>query len=597
MKSVSITTLLAVSCAIFCISLNVTGYCAPSEAELISVVIAGDLIKTRELLAAGANPNARREHETHDTPETTALSEALNLGHIEIMTAILEKKPDDATLIYAITTGLGGYQQSEKPIQRVFVEQLLAQDRSELLLSHSRYIRSENAILALLEKTPVTDPRNLQYSLSYHSWKTVRQIIDKAPDLKVFLAKPPQDPKLERSDLELLPFYFVNRAGDHIHEEHLVAELLNDMSKRGLAPSAWGEISKTAALQSHEYGLKFVSKALGYSGTEPPPLGYLNDDDRLASAIFHNNETIAKTLRDKGAVLRGHSIVESHYAERITLAQKWIATKSYGKFNEHKVDPGDWFKPEQNPFRTAPDLEAIKWLIQCGVSPAKDDDLLTRIICHDFEDKYEAIEILLKAGAPTVPLEGNTTSKLMGTLVISKNNYDRVTLAKLLMKHGANPNLKDAGGKTAVQWAEQTFQIDLLAVLDPERKSKIWELYGMQPPNKWVGMWSNELDEFKTLTFIFRPDGNVTMHGAVGEFTCLWRAGADGTLLLDIIDESEFLVRKIAGTIELIPDADPPKSFTFEYKGTKHILKKVADPRELEQMLKAAQESVKDEED
>jgi hypothetical protein len=212
------------------------------------------------------------------------------------------------------------------------------------------------------------------------------------------------------------------------------------------------------------------------------------------------------------------------------------------------------------------------------------------ILRRDIQDETDVIKILVEAGAPVTPAEERTPSQLMGTIVVIEINGDRVALAKTLMDLGADPTLKDPGGKTAIEWAEQTYQLDLLAVLDPDRKSPLWKKYGAQAPDGMAGTWSNGLDEFKTLTLMLWKDGTATLFHAVGGATCLWRTDETNHVLLDIVEGFQLHERKITASLKLTHSDNPPETLTMEFKGSREILKRVATSKETEDALMQARE-------
>lgn len=559
------------------------------EETLISAVEKGDVAETRRLLDKGADPNARRPEKTVDMPETTALRAAINGDHVEIMDALLEKEPSNDSLIDAMVWCFGGFPPTGRPIQRLFVERLLAQGKADFLVKNSRYIRSENALQALLKEKPVTDPRNLLNSLTYHSFETVRLIVDRVPDILVLLERPLQDPLLGSSDLERMPLYFVNRAGERVHEEPLIAKLVSDMTARGLPPEAWGEFAPIAAKKAHEYGFSLLATAMGSKDDQPPPRGFLTDEDRLASAFFLENLDAVALLRNNGVQLRGRSIVESSLHGRITLTQKWISEKAFDQFERHQIDPGDGTTPEHNPFRAATDLESIQWLIGRGVTAANDHDLLAMILRRELPDKIQVIRALVAAGAPLRPAVEGVPSKLMGTIVVFDISGDRIAIAKTLMELGADPTLKDPGGKSAIQWAEQTFQLEMLAVLDPKRESALWKKYGGNKRSEHLaGAWSNGLDEFKTVTLLLMKNGTATLFSAVGAADCVWYSDADGKVFLEVIQGNPPYEREITATGRLIHSGVPSESLSLEYDGARQTLKKTANWEEIEKAVEAA---------
>jgi hypothetical protein len=129
-----------------------------------------------------------------------------------------------------------------------------------------------------------------------------------------------------------MPLYLVSRAGTRPHEEHLVAELVNDMMERGLPPEAWGQFTPTAIAHAHKYGLGILSKALGSKEKDPPPLGLLTVEDQFASAFVWEDKPTIALMRGNGVKLRGRSIVESGIHGRVTLSQKWVSEKKLCEF-------------------------------------------------------------------------------------------------------------------------------------------------------------------------------------------------------------------------------------------------------------------------
>ena len=56
---------------------------------------------------------------------------------------------------------------------------------------------------------------------------------------------------------------------------------------------------------------------------------------------------------------------------------------------------------------------------------------------------------------------------------------------------GVDPEQADGSGKSARQWAEETYQTGLLEILDPQRNSAFWNKYGSKDLKSYVGIWSN----------------------------------------------------------------------------------------------------------
>jgi hypothetical protein len=555
---------------------------------LITASRNGDVEKMKKLLDEGADPASRRIYETANLPETTALREAIRSGNPEALRLLLRAKPSESTLVDAMPYLPGGDQQPDPAISMLFVTELLDQELGQLLRKNARYIRSEKALRKILDSGPILDPLVVWYATQYHSWETVSLLVDRLPDVKVLITIPEQDERLGLTDIERLPIYFLDRAKNRLHEEPAIAEMISNLTKRGLPANAWGEYGKAAAKLAVETGLWEIAASFNSGEIDKSTRKPMADHDRLASALVWGDSVAVERLQKSGAVLRGDSRISAKSDYPRTIAQKWVGDKQFERFAEFGVKPDDWTNPEDDPYLAAKDIESVKWLLGHGASASKNPRLLSDLLMFNKIDK-SMLEALVTGGAGIIQKRGENSFSVLNAVVLLDSEMNRVQMAQALMNLGADPSFKDFRGKSAIQHAEETLQLDVLAVLDPGRTSAVWKKYHAKNPALYAGVWSNEEGEFKTVTVILFETGVAELHGAVIGASGLWHADESGDVHLEIIEGARVYERKISATLKLSYNKAKPKELKLKLGDELQILKRVMDGPALEKLIETNQ--------
>ncbi len=114
-------------------------------------------------------------------------------------------------------------------------------------------------------------------------------------------------------------------------------------------------------------------------------------------------------------------------------------------------------------------LEAVKWLVSCGVrldSVSKDRGY-TAIMDAVWRGNAEMTEFFIGQGA-----ELDTISKDGQTMLILAVGADKTEIVKMLAENGANPDIKDGMGMSAYGYAKLFKKTEILSILEKYHKEQ-----------------------------------------------------------------------------------------------------------------------------
>jgi ankyrin repeat protein len=106
-------------------------------------------------------------------------------------------------------------------------------------------------------------------------------------------------------------------------------------------------------------------------------------------------------------------------------------------------------------------LEFVVTLLTAGADPNLRTGLGTPLTLTIYEEQWDMMHALLDAGADVNAI-GTIRSTALHVVVQYSPDLDRV---KLLLKHGANVNAKDAEGLTPLDWAERNKDMAIIRLL------------------------------------------------------------------------------------------------------------------------------------
>lgn len=563
------------------------------DRQFLSAVKGGETTNVKQLIVEGANPNFRRIFTTVEYPETTAFQEAVNGRHAEIVRLLLKQNLDNRILNTGISWLSRPGDDPDPVIATLFVEELLGQGRFDYLAKHARYINCDAALRLVLQHGPVNDPVVLSNAVErFHPWETVMLAADRLSDIQI-LAEPQKDDRMISGYAPpLLPAVLVGRIRRNLHEEDRAVEFLRDLGRRGFDVSSWGEEGSKAANFAKNNGLVALAGALAPGADGKAPKRPITDEDRMASAWYRRDEETYRKYLGAGVQLKGRSLVGMEFGGLTTLASELVKGKEFDRIEESGIDLMDWENPEENPYRSAKDLESIRWLLDHRVPFEKDPELLFRVLIPALNaERARMAESLIAAGADVQHTVGQRNWTILHALVFW-NGPARDDSVAMLLKAGANPDRPDGTGKSARQYAEELWQIELLKLLDPGRKAQYWKKYGSGKPDSLAGAWSNEAEGFKIVTLILRPDGQGVLNsGGVAGYQAFWRMdGRRG--FIDLVGEANLAELKVLETAVVELAEGEPNRLVLTLGGDRLELRKVAEAAEVERLAREAPEPV-----
>jgi hypothetical protein len=563
------------------------------DREFLAAVERGETANVKQLIVEGANPNFRRIFTTVEYPETTAFQKAVDGRHAEIIRLLLKQGLNDRILDTGITALYRPGEDPDPGIETLFVEELLRQGRFDYLAKRARYLHSNAALRLVLQHGPVDDPVVLSNAVErFHPWETVMLAADRLSDMQI-LAEPQKDDRMISGYAPpLLPAVLVGRIRRNLHEEDRAVEFLRDLGRRGFDVSSWGEEGSKAASLAKNNGLVALARALDPDADGKALKRPITDEDRMASAWYRRDEETYRKYLGAGVRLKGRSLVGMEFGGLTTLASELVKEKEFARIEESGIDLMDWENPEENPYRSAKDLESIRWLLDHRVPFEKDPELLFRVLIPALNaERARMAESLIAAGADVQHTVGQRNWTILHALVFW-NGPARDDSVAMLLKAGANPDRPDGTGKSARQYAEESWQIELLKLLDPGRKAQYWKKYGSGKPDSLAGAWSNEAEGFKIVTLILRPDGQGVLNsGGVAGYQAFWRMdGRRG--FVDLVGDANPAEWKVLETAVVERSEAEPNRLVLTLGADKLELRKVAEAAEVERLANKAAEPV-----
>jgi hypothetical protein len=564
------------------------------DRQFLAAVEGGEITNVKQLIVEGANPNFRRIFTTVEYPETTAFQEAGNGRHAEIVGLLLKQGLNDRILDTGITSLCRPGVDPDPGIETLFVEELLRQGRFDYLAKRARYINSNAALRLVLQHGPVNDPVVLSNAVErFHPWKTVKLAADRLSDIQI-LAKPQMvDRMISGYAPSLLPAVLVGRIRRNLHEEDRAVELLRDLGRRGFDVSSWGEEGTKAANFAKKDGLVALAGALDPDADGEALKRPITDEDRMASAWYRRDEETYRKYLGAGVRLKGRSLVGKEFGGLTTLASELVKEKEFARIEKNGIDLTDWKNPEENPYRSAKDLESIRWLLDQRVPFEKDPELLFRVLIPMVNaERVRMAKALIASGADVQETVGKRNWTILHALVFW-NGPARDDAVVTLLKAGADPDRPDGTGKSALQYAEESWQIELLKLLDTGRKAQFWKKYGSGKPDSLAGAWSNEAEGFDVVTLILRADGQGLLNsGGVAGYQAFWRIeGRRG--FVDLVGGANPAELKVLETAVVERSEGEPNRLVLMLGGDKLNLRKVAEAAEVERLTRKAAEPVK----
>ena len=239
-----------------------------------------------------------------------------------------------------------------------------------------------------------------------------------------------------------------------------------DMVKKMLADGAEVNRNQGVALRvAAESGKKEIVEELLRAGAK---VNLISSPDypmsAWAAAKGHNHTDIVALLEKAGAkgdkTQRTMALISATWANDLETIQQLL--KEGADINGYKkhiplLDATAWYRDEKS-------LEVAKFLIQAGADPnrsvpGKDTALIN--VCYN-KEKVSLIPLLLEAGAD-VNKQGREGRTAIG--VLSDTEGVSVEAVKQLLKAGANPNIKNEFGGTALTLALHQENYDLVPLL------------------------------------------------------------------------------------------------------------------------------------
>jgi Leucine-rich repeat (LRR) protein/ankyrin repeat protein len=577
------------SAGAFCVQIHAES----RDRQFLAAAERGETANVKQLIGEGANPNFRRIFTTVEYPETTAFQKAVNGRHAEIVRLLLKQGLNDRILDTGITSLYRPGEDPDPGIETLFVEELLRQRRFDYLAKRARYINSNAALRLVLQHGLVNDPVVLSNAVErFHPWETVKLAADRLSDIQV-LAKPQMvDRMISGYAPPLLPAVLVGRIRRNLHEEDRAVELLRDLGRRGFDVSSWGDEGSKAANFAKNNGLVALAGALAPGADGKAPKRPITDEDRMASAWYRRDEETYRKYLGAGVQLKGRSLVGMEFGGLTTLASELVKGKEFDRIEESGIDLMDWENPEENPYRSAKDLESIRWLLDHRVPFGKDPELLFWVLIPMVNaERVRIAEALIAAGADVQQTVGKRNWTILHALVF-RNGPARDDAVVTLLKAGVDPDRPDGTGKSAIQYAEESWQIELLKLLDPGRKAQFWKKYGSGKPDPLAGAWSNEAEGFNVVTLILRSDGQGLLNsGGVAGYQAFWRMdGRRG--FVDLVGGANLAELKVLETAVVERSEGEPNRLVLTLGGDKLELRKVAEAAEVERQARKAAEPV-----
>ncbi|KAJ9488726.1 hypothetical protein VN97_g4589 [Penicillium thymicola] len=142
-------------------------------------------------------------------------------------------------------------------------------------------------------------------------------------------------------------------------------------------------------------------------------------------------------------------------------------------FLEHGANPNAQCEVDCIPLPYAvrnASLSVIKLLLDHGGDVQK-GQLLQYAVCRD-EDLEDVISLLIDRGAPlnaTIYQDGPTLMRFfpmsLGTALHVATEQEKTNAIRLLIHLGADTNVKDANGDTALEWAQKWNKTEMVKLL------------------------------------------------------------------------------------------------------------------------------------
>lgn len=143
----------------------------------------------------------------------------------------------------------------------------------------------------------------------------------------------------------------------------------------------------------------------------------------------------------------------------------------------------------------------------------------------------KAVDVAIKAGVPVNHINDLGWTALQEAVILGDGGSLYRLILRKLMNAGADPTTLDHDGKTAIDWAREYKQDDVLAILEgtydanePEEKAidDVLMLMSKDAFNKAYDKAQVYLEEFGSLTFYFLKGYLLTLQGKYDEGTAVY---------------------------------------------------------------------------
>lgn len=181
-------------------------------------------------------------------------------------------------------------------------------------------------------------------------------------------------------------------------------------------------------------------------------------------------------------------------------------------------------------------LEFVQWLVQEGadVNHISEREKLTPLEVAVVTGEEKVIRWLLEHGA--IVQEQKTGRSLLATALVRENPD---ALIPLLLKAGADPYVRHAGRKSAVDFLAENHDVMRLRRLDT--KGVYRQLLAQYTPAKdspFIGIWKNEESGFETFSLILNHEGLAIVGASIMPFGFFpWRTEGTNRAVIEMMIE------------------------------------------------------------
>lgn len=185
----------------------------------------------------------------------------------------------------------------------------------------------------------------------------------------------------------------------------------------------------------------------------------------------------AGKLKDVKAALKKGADVDAQDQSGRTALMRAVINKNHAIAKELFKAGSDPNKKDdfyETPFLRASangQVETLKMLIDGGADLASVNRMGgTALAVASENGQVQAVRHLLRTGIPVDQVNDLGWTALHETIVLGQGTSNAITIARLLITHGANPHLEDHSGSDAFKLARERQQTQMLTMLQAAAK-------------------------------------------------------------------------------------------------------------------------------